>query len=61
MNTIDTKTSRAALAAIVIFGALALSFAAIATLGVDAGDTGGGVFARLGDYLAAVSEALGGG
>ena len=61
MNTIDTKTHRAARAAIVIFGALALSFAAIATLGMETGETGGGVFARMGDYLAAVTEALGGG
>ena len=63
MNTVDTNTTRAVrrFAAIVIVGALALSFAAIATLGSATNETGGGIFAWMGDYIAAVSEALGGG
>lgn len=46
-------------AAIVIVGALALSFAAIATLGAGASETGAGIFASMGDYITKMSEALG--
>jgi hypothetical protein len=64
MNTIDTNASsafRRRLAAIAIVGALAVSFAAaFGALKADT-STGDGMFARLGDYISAVSEALGGG
>ena len=46
-------------AAIVIVGALALSFAAIATLGAGASGTGGGIFASMDDYIAEMTGALG--
>ena len=63
MNAIDTKRARAVrrLAVIVLVGALALSFAAIATLGVETDVTGDGAFAWVGEYMAKVAEALGGG
>ena len=62
MTIIITRTSRARhLAAIVIAVALTLSFAAIATLGAEINDAGGGVLGRVGDYVAAVAEALGNG
>jgi hypothetical protein len=63
MNTIDTNTTRTVrrFAAIVIVGTLALSFAAIATLGSQTNGTGGGIFAWMGDYITAASEALGSG
>ena len=62
MNTIDTNTTRAVrrFAAIVIVGALALSLAAIATLGAQT-DATGGFFALLGDYITEVAKALGSG
>lgn len=63
MNATDTNASssfRRRLAAIAIVGALALSFAAaFAALKADSA-TGDGMFARLSDYITAVSEALGG-
>ena len=46
-------------AAIVIIGALALSFAAIATLEAGVGDSGGGIFSSMGDYIADMTSALG--
>ena len=46
-------------AAIVIIGALALSFAAIATLEAGAGDSCGGIFSSMGDYIADMTSALG--
>ena len=61
MTTIITGTSRARhLAAIVVAVALTLGFAAIATLGAEINDAGDGIFAQLGGYLAAMTEALGG-
>jgi hypothetical protein len=61
MNTIVTRSNRGRhLAAIVIAVALTLGFAAIATLGAEINDAGGGLFAGMGDYLAAMTEALGG-
>ena len=64
MITTDTHTSssfRRRLAAIAIVGALAVSFAAaFGALKAD-NATGDGMFARLGDYMTAVTEALGGG
>ena len=64
MNVTDTNTGssfRRRLAAIAIIGALALSFAAaFGALRAD-NATGDGLFARLSDYITAVSEALGGG
>lgn len=61
MTTIVTRSNRARhFAAIVIAVALTLGFAAIATLGAEINDAGGGLFARMGDYLAATTEALGG-
>jgi hypothetical protein len=60
MNTIDIHNTRAVrrLAAIAIVGALALSFAAIATLRAETDVTSGGIFAWMGDYIAAVGETL---
>lgn len=46
-------------AAIVIVGALALSFAALATLGAGASESGGGILASAGDYIAEMTQALG--
>ena len=61
MTTFITRTNRARhLAAIVIAVALTVGFAAIATVGAEINDTGDGSFARMGDYLAAMTEALGG-
>jgi hypothetical protein len=62
MDTTNTNTTRAArFAAIVIVGALALSVAAIATIGAESSGTDSGFLTRVGDYIAAASEALGGG
>ena len=63
MITIDTNAPRSVrrLVAIVILGAVALSVAALATVGAQPNDTGGGFLAWLGEYLSQVSEALGGG
>lgn len=47
------------LAAITIVAALALSFAAIVTLGAETNVTAGGILASLGDYITEVGEALG--
>jgi hypothetical protein len=61
MTTIVTRTDRARhLAAIVIAVALTLGFAAIASVGAEINDADDGIFARMGDYLAAMTEALGG-
>ena len=62
MNSTDTNTTgtvRRRLAAIAIVAALALSFAAaFAALGAENNVTGDGIFAWLGDYITAVSDAL---
>jgi len=60
MNTIGIHATRNVrrLAVIAIVGALALSFAAIATLRAETDVTGGGIFAAMGDYIAAVGETL---
>jgi hypothetical protein len=56
-----TRTNRARhLAAVIIAVALTLGFTAIATLGAEINGTGDGIFTRMGDYLAAMTEALGG-
>ena len=61
MSTTYANTTRRVrrFAAIVIIGALALSFAAIATLGAGTSETGGGIFATAGDYLTEMTQALG--
>ena len=66
MNTIDSdiKTTplRRRLAFVAIAGALALSFAAaVAALGAENNVTSDGIFTSVGDYITAVSEALGAG
>jgi len=63
MNTIGANTNRSfrRVAVIAIVGTLALSFAALATLGAETGSTGDGIFASMGDYIAKVAEALGSG
>jgi len=63
MKTIGANTTRSVrrLAAIAIVGALALSFAAIATLGAETTSTGDGIFAWMGDYITRVADALGNG
>ena len=62
MNTIITHPARGVrhLSVIVIIGALALSFAAIATLAVET-NFASGIFASMNDYITAVGEALGAG
>jgi hypothetical protein len=61
MNPLDTNTTRAAgrftVIAILVF--LAVSFAAIATLGTQNDPTDHGFIAWVGDYLAQAGEALG--
>jgi len=61
MNPLDTNTTRAAgrftVIAILVF--LAVSLAAIATLGAQNEPTDYGITAWVGDYIAQVGEALG--
>ena len=61
MNPLDTNTTRAAgrftVIAIVVF--LAVSLAAIATLGAQNDATDHGIIAWVGNYAAQVGEALG--
>jgi hypothetical protein len=61
MNPLDTNTTRAAgrftVIAILVF--LAVSVAAIATLGAQNDATDNGITALVGDYIAQVGEALG--
>jgi len=60
MTTIGTHTRAGRrLAAFIIVGVLAFSLVAIATVGAEANDSAGRIFAGLGDYIAAMSEALG--
>ncbi|HXW74797.1 MAG TPA: hypothetical protein VEK10_08295 [Steroidobacteraceae bacterium] len=59
LHTNSTRAVRR-LAAIAIVGVLALSFAAIATLGAEADVTSGRIFAWMGDYITEVGAALGG-
>jgi hypothetical protein len=61
MSTTYANTTRRVrrFATIVIVGALALSFAALATLGAGASETGGGIFGSIGDYIAEMAQALG--
>jgi hypothetical protein len=62
MNTVITNPTRAVhrLSAIAIIGALALSFAAIATLAAETNITSG-ISAWMGDYITEVGEVLGAG
>jgi len=61
MNPLDTNTTRAAgrftVIAILVF--LAVSVAAIATLGAQTDATDHGITTLMGDYIAQVGEALG--
>jgi len=61
MNPLDTNTTRAAgrftVIAILVF--LAVSLAALATVGAQNDGTDHGITAWLGNYLAQVGEALG--
>jgi hypothetical protein len=61
MNPLDTNTTRAAgrftVIAILVF--LAVSLAAIATVGARSDATDHGITAWVGDYLAQVGETLG--
>jgi hypothetical protein len=61
MNPLDTNATRAAgrFAVIAILVFLAVSFAALATLGGETDATSDGIFALMGDYLAQAGEALG--
>jgi len=61
VKTIDINATHAVrpLAVIAIVGALALTLAAIAAPRVETNVTGGGVFARMADYIAEAGEALG--
>ena len=61
MKTIETTVIRAVrpVAVIVIVATLAVTFADIAASRAQADATGGGFFARMGDYLTEAAEALG--
>jgi hypothetical protein len=62
MNTIDISTTRRVPRpfTIAIISVLALGFAAaVAAVAEEAGVTGAGIVARMGDYMAEVGEALG--
>ena len=60
MNTISANIPRPrhTLITIVIIGTLALSLAAIATLGAENSGTSGGMFGTMGDYVATMTEGL---
>jgi hypothetical protein len=61
MSTLDTNTTHAVrrFAAVAIVVALAVSLAAIATIGAETGATGDSIFAWLGDYFSQAGAALG--
>ena len=65
MNTISAQipNARRARTAIAIIVALALTLAlgAIAALGAETSETGGGIFPALGDYITTMTESLGSG
>jgi hypothetical protein len=65
MNTIsaqipDARRARTVIAIIVAL-ALTLALAAIATVGAETIETGGGIFPAMGDYITAMTDALGSG
>ncbi|HXY96827.1 MAG TPA: hypothetical protein VEH00_07610 [Steroidobacteraceae bacterium] len=61
MRTIDTTVIQAVrpVAVILIVAALAVTFGVIAAPRAETDATGGGIFARMGDYLTEAGEALG--
>ncbi len=65
MNTISAHIPRArrgrTALAIIVALALTLALAAIATLGAETSQTGGGIVPAMGDYITAMTEALGSG
>jgi hypothetical protein len=64
MNTISAQIPNARRArtaiAIIVALSLTLALAAIATLG-ETSESGGGIFPAMGDYITAMTEALGSG
>lgn len=65
MNTISAQIPNARRArtaiAIIVALALTLALAAIATVGAETSETGGGIFPAMGDYITAMTDALGSG
>jgi hypothetical protein len=65
MNTISAQIPNASRArtaiAIIVALSLTLALAAIAALGAETSDIGGGILPAMGDYVTTMTEALGNG